>query len=40
MNSPRIQLRQTVIIQTIQFSISIDFVHTQVNVKAVLFQGI
>ena len=31
---------QTVIIQTIQFSISIVFVYTQLNVKTVLFQTI
>ena len=31
---------QTVLIQTIQFSISIVFVHTHLNVKTVLFQTI
>ena len=35
-----IQFSQTVLIQTIQFSISIDFVHTQLKVKTVLFQTI
>ncbi len=35
-----IQFNQTILIQTIQFSISIDFVHTQLNVKTVLFQTI
>ena len=35
-----IQFSQTVLIQTIQFSISIDFIHTQLNVKTVLFQAI
>ena len=35
-----IQLSQTVLIQTIQFSMSIEFVHTQLNVKTVLFQTI
>ena len=33
-----IQFSQKVLIQTIQFSISIVFVHTQLNVKAVLFR--
>ena len=33
-----IQLSQIVLIKTIQFSISIIFVHTQLNVKTVLFQ--
>ena len=33
-----IQFSQTVLIQTIQFSISIVFIHTQLNVKTVLFQ--
>ena len=32
-----IQLSQTVQIQLIQFSISIDFVYTQLNVKTVLY---
>ena len=32
-----IQFNQKDLIQTIQFSISIDFVHTQLNVKTVLF---
>ena len=32
-----IQFRQTVLLQTIQFSISIVFVYTQLNVKTVLF---
>ena len=31
---------QTVLIQTTQFSISIVFVHTQLNVKTILFQAI
>ena len=31
---------QTVLIQLIQFSISIDFVYTQLNVKTVLYQTI
>ena len=35
-----IQFRQTVLIQTIQFSISIVFVYTQLNVETVLFQPI
>ena len=35
-----IQLSQTVLIQTIQFSISIVFVYIQLNVKTVLFQAI
>ena len=35
-----IQFSQTVLIQTILFSISIAFVHTQLNVKTVLFQVI
>ena len=35
-----IQFSQTVLIQTIQFSISIDCVYTHLNVKAVLFQTI
>ena len=35
-----IQFCQTVLIQTIQFSISIVFVHAQLNVKTVLFQTI
>ncbi len=35
-----IQFRQTVLMQTIQFSISIIFVHAQLNVKTVLFQTI
>ena len=33
-----IQLIQTVLIQLIQFSISTDFVHTQLNVKTVRYQ--
>ena len=32
------QFSQTVLIQAIQFSICIDFVYTQLNVKTVLFQ--
>ncbi len=32
-----IQFNQTVLIQTIQFSISIDFVYTQLNVKTILY---
>ena len=32
-----IQLSQTILIQTIQFSISIDFVYTKLNVKTVLY---
>ena len=32
-----IQFSQTVLIQPIQFSISIGFVYTQLNVKMVLF---
>ena len=35
-----IQFSQTVLIQTIQFSIGLVFVHTQINVKTVLFQTI
>ena len=35
-----IQFNQTVLIQTIQFTISIAFVYTQLNVKTVLFQAI
>ena len=35
-----IQFIQTVLIQTIQFSTSIDFVDTQLNFKIVLFQKI
>ena len=35
-----VQFSQTVLIQTIQFSISIVFVHTQLNVKTVLFRVI
>ena len=35
-----IQFGQTVLIQTIQFSISTVFVHKRLNVKIVLFQGI
>ena len=35
-----IQFSQTVLIQPIQFSINIDFVYTQLNVKIVLFQTI
>ena len=33
-------LSQTILIQIIQFSISIDFLHTPLNVKTVLFQTI
>ena len=33
-----IKFSQTILIQTIQFSISIDFVYTQLNVKTVIFQ--
>ena len=32
-----IQFSQTVLIQLIPFSISIDFVYTQLNIKTVLF---
>ena len=32
-----IQFSQTVRIQTIQFSISIDFVYTQLNIKTVIY---
>ena len=32
-----IQFSQTVLIQTIQFNISIDFVYTQLNVKTFLY---
>ena len=32
-----IQFSQTVLIQTIQFSIGIVFVHTQLNAKTVLY---
>ena len=32
-----IQFSQTVLIQLIQFSISTDFVYTQLNVKTVLY---
>ena len=35
-----IQISQTVLIQTIQFSISIVFVYTPLNVKTVLFQTV
>ena len=35
-----IQFSQTVQIQLIQFSIRIDFVYSQLNVKTVLFQTI
>ena len=35
-----IQFSQTVLIQTIQFSISIDFVYTQLNAKISIFQTI
>ena len=35
-----IQLNQTVVIQPIQFRISIVFVYAQLNVKTVLFQTI
>ena len=35
-----IQFSQTVPIQTIQFSISMDFVYIELNVKTVLFQTI
>ena len=38
--SQAIQFSQIVPIQTILFSISIVFVYTQLNVKAVLFQAI
>ena len=34
-----IQFIQTVLIQLVQFSISIDFVYTQLNVKTVLLLG-
>ena len=33
-----IQFSQTVLIQTNQFSISIGFVHTELNMKTVLFR--
>ena len=33
-------MSQTTLIQTIQFSISIDFISTQLNVKTVLYQKI
>ena len=33
-------MSNTVLFQTIQFSISIDFVYTQLNVKTILFQTI
>ena len=33
------QFSQTVLIQTIQFSIRIGFVYTQLNVKTVLFSN-
>ena len=37
-NSPQaFQFSQTVLIQLIQFSISTDFVYTQLNVKAVQY---
>ena len=32
-----IQFSETVLIQAIQFTISIDFVYTQLNVKTVLY---
>ena len=35
-----IRFIQTVLIQTIQFSIGIDFVYTQLNVKTVLYYTI
>ena len=35
-----IQFNQTILIQTIQFSISIDFVYTQLNVKTILYETI
>ena len=35
-----IQFSQTVLIQQIQFSVCIDFVYTQLNIKTVLFQTI
>ena len=35
-----IQFSQTVLLQSIQYSISIDFVYAQLNVKRVLFQVI
>ena len=35
-----IQFSQTVLIQPIQFSVRINFVYTQLNVKPVLFQTI
>ena len=35
-----IRFSQTVLIQTIQFRVSIFFVHTQLNAKTVLFQTI
>ena len=35
-----IQFSQTVLIQTIKFSISTVFVHTQLNVKTALFQTV
>ena len=38
--SQAIQFSQTVTIQNIQLCISVAFVHTQLNVKTVLFQTI
>ncbi len=35
-----IQFSQTVLIQTVQFNISIVFVDTEIDVKTVLFQAI
>ena len=32
-----IQFSQTVLIQPIRFSISIDFIYTQLNVKTILY---
>ena len=32
-----IQFSQTILIQPIQFSINIDFIYTQLNVKTVLY---
>ncbi len=37
---PAIQFSQTVLIQTIQFSISVEMVITQLNVETVLFPRI
>ena len=39
-NISSFQFSQTVLFQTSQFSLSIDFVHTQLNVKTVLYKTI